>query len=130
MRQLVRVGLGSALGGMFRYGLDSLALGLGKGALLLSTFLINLSGSLLIGYLAGLWATGGAATAHRYKWHFWVTGLCGGYTTFSTFSWQVLHLVRESEGTLAGAYAAGSIAMGIFAVRFGLLLGTQGRTAG
>jgi CrcB protein len=110
--------------------LDSLALGLDLGALLLSTLLINLSGSLLVGYLAGLWATGGAATPHPYKWHFWVTGLCGGYTTFSAFSWQVIHLVREGEGTLAGAYAAGSIAMGIFAVWLGLSLAMRGRTAG
>ncbi len=130
MRQLFWIGLGSALGGMLRYGVDSLALMLGAGALPLSTFLINLSGSLLIGYLAGLWATGGAVTPHPHKWHFWVTGLCGGYTTFSTFSWQILNLVREGEGTLAGAYAAGSIAIGIFAVWFGLSLAMRGRTAG
>ncbi len=130
MRQLVWIGLGSALGGMLRYGVDSFALMLGAGALPLSTFLINLSGSLLIGYLAGLWATGGAVTPHPHKWHFWVTGLCGGYTTFSTFSWQILNLVREGEGTLAGAYAAGSIAIGIFAVWFGLSLAMRGRTAG
>ena len=130
MRQLVWIGLGSALGGMLRYGVDSFALMLGAGALPLSTFLINLSGSLLIGYLAGLWATGGAVTPHPHKWHFWVTGLCGGYTTFSTFSWQILNLVREGEGTLAGAYAAGSIAIGVFAVWFGLSLAMRGRTAG
>ncbi len=130
MRQLVWIGLGSALGGVLRYGLDSFALMLGAGALPLSTFLINLSGSLLIGYLAGLWATGGAVTPHPHKWHFWVTGLCGGYTTFSTFSWQILNLVREGEGTLAGAYAAGSIAIGVFAVWFGLSLAMRGRTAG
>jgi CrcB protein len=130
MRRLVWIGLGSALGGVLRYGLDSLALGLGVGALPLSTFVINLSGSLLIGYLAGLWASGGAATPHPDKWHFWVTGLCGGYTTFSTFSWQVLNLVRGGEGTLAGAYAAASVAIGIFAVWFGLSLAMRGQTAG
>ena len=130
MRPPVWIGLGSALGGTFRYGLDSLALRLDLGAMLLSTLLINLSGSLLVGYLAGLWATGGAAIAHLYKWHFWVTGLCGGYTTFSAFSWQVIDLVREGEGTLAGAYAAGSIAMGVFAVCLGLSLAMRGRTAG
>ncbi len=128
MRQLLRIGLGSGLGGGLRYLIDLLAMNIGLSAFPVSTFLINLSGSLLIGYLAGLWATGGAATPHPYKWHFWVTGFCGGYTTFSTFSWQVLNLVRPGEGTMAGAYAAGSIAFGLMAVWFGLSFAMRGRT--
>jgi len=127
MKQLFWIGLGSGLGGSLRYLLDMLAAGVGLAAFPVSTFMINLSGSLLIGYLAGLWATGGAVTPHPYKWHFWITGFCGGYTTFSAFSWQVLNLVREGEGTLAGAYAAGSIALGLIAVWFGLSLAMRGR---
>lgn len=129
MKPLFWVGLGSGLGGGLRHALDWLALGAGLGAFPLSTLFINLSGSLLIGYLAGLWATGGAATPHPYKWHFWITGFCGGYTTFSAFSWQVLELVRQSEGTLAGAYAAGSLAFGLVAVWLGLSLAMRGRVA-
>lgn len=128
MRQLLWIGLGSGLGGGLRYLLDMVALQIGFAAFPVSTFLINLSGSLLIGYLAGLWATGGAVTAHPYKWHFWVTGFCGGYTTFSTFSWQVIELVRQGgEGTLAGAYAAGSIALGLIAVWLGLSIAMRRR---
>jgi len=130
MRQLLWIGLGSGLGGSLRYLLDMLAANMGLAAFPISTFLINLSGSLLIGYLAGLWATGGAVTPHPYKWHFWITGFCGGYTTFSSFSWQVLHLVRQGEGTLAGAYAAGSVALGLIAVWWGLSLAMRGRSAG
>ncbi len=129
MRQLFWIGLGSGLGGSLRYLLDVLVLKMGLVAFPVSTLVINLSGSLLIGYLAGLWATGGAVTPHPYKWHFWITGFCGGYTTFSTFGWQVLDLVREGEGTLAGAYAAGSIAIGLVAVWFGLSLAMRGRNA-
>jgi CrcB protein len=128
MRQLFWIGFGSALGGSLRYLLDFFASNSGLALFPVST-LINLSGSLLIGYLAGLWATGGAATPHPYKWHFWITGFCGGYTTFSTFSWQVLHLVRAGEGTLAGAYAAGNIAFGLVAVWLGLSLAMRGRGA-
>lgn len=127
MRGMLCIGFGSGLGGGLRSLLDLLFLNLGLGAFSLSTFLINLSGSLLIGYLAGLWATGGAATPHPYKWHFWITGFCGGYTTFSTFSWQVLDLVRQGEGMLAGGYAAGSIALGLIAVWLGLSLAMRGR---
>ena len=128
MRQLLWIGIGSGLGGGLRYLLDWVALQGGMAFLPLSTFVINLSGSLLIGYLAGLWATGGATTPDLYKWHFWVTGVCGGYTTFSTFSWQVLNLVQQGEGTLAGAYAAGSVALGLIFVWLGLSLAIRGGT--
>ena len=122
MRQLLWLGLGSGLGGCLRYLLDLLALNVVLAAFPVSTFLINVSGSLLIGYLAGVWASGDALSPRSCRWHFWITGLCGGYTTFSTFSWQVLDLVRAGQGTLAGAYAAGSIAFGMLAVWFGLSL--------
>jgi hypothetical protein len=56
MRQLLWLGLGSGLGGCLRYFLDLVALNVGLAAFPVSTFLINVSGSLLIGYLAGLWA--------------------------------------------------------------------------
>ena len=127
MRQLLWLGLGSGLGGCLRYLVDLLALNLGLAAFPVSTFLINVSGSLLIGYLAGVWAIGGALSPQSCKWQFWITGFFGGYTTFSTFSWQVLDLVRAGEGTLAGAYASGSIAFGILAVWFGLSLAMRGR---
>ena len=127
MRQLLWLGLGSGLGGCLRYLVDLLALNLGLTAFPVSTFLINVSGSLLIGYLAGVWVSGGALSPQSCKWQFWITGFFGGYTTFSTFSWQVLDLVRAGEGTLAGAYASGSIAFGILAVWFGLSLAMRGR---
>jgi CrcB protein len=122
MRHLFWIGLGSGLGGGLRHGIDLVFAHVGLTALPLSTLMINVSGSLLIGYLAGLWASGGAVTPHPYKWHFWITGVCGGYTTFSAFSWQILDLVQKGEGTLAGAYAAGSLALGIIAVWLGLSL--------
>lgn len=118
MRVILRVGLGSGLGGGLRSLIDLLMVNLGLGALPISTFFINLTGSLLIGFLVGLWGNNSAMPAE--KWHFWVTGFCGGYTTFSAFSWQVMDLVRQGEGDLAGFYAASSIVLGLVAVWIGL----------
>lgn len=129
LQQLLWIGLGSGLGGGLRYLLDSLVVLAGLAVMPLSTLFINLTGSFLIGYLAGLWATGGAMTAHPYKWHFWITGFCGGYTTFSTFSWHIMALVQKGEGSLAGAYAAGSIALGLIAVWMGLSLAMRKQSA-
>lgn len=121
------IGLGSALGGSLRYVLDLLAMHFGGGAFPVSTFVINISGSLLIGFIAGLWASGGAAGPHPHKWHFWMTGVCGGYTTFSAFSWQVLSLIESGHAQLAGFYAAASVAFGLIAVWVGLSWATGKR---
>ena len=118
MKSILRVGLGSGLGGGLRSLIDLLVINLGLGALPISTFFINLTGSLLIGYLVGLWANNSAMLAE--KSHFWVSGFCGGYTTFSAFSWQVMDLVRLGDGILAGFYAASSIALGLVAFWIGL----------
>ena len=118
MRAIIRVGLGGGLGGGLRSLIDLLVINLGLDALPISIFFINLTGSLLIGYLVGLWGNNSAMPAE--KWHFWVTGFCGGYTTFSAFSWQIMDLFRQGGGTLAGFYAASSIALGLVAVWIGL----------
>jgi CrcB protein len=116
MKAILKVGLGSGLGGGLRSIIDLLVL---INLDLISTFFINVTGSLLIGYLVGLWGKNSAMSDDR--GHFWVTGFCGGYTTFSAFSWQVMDLVRQGEGTLAGYYAASSIVFGLAAVWLGLL---------
>lgn len=127
MMQLWWIGLGSGLGGVLRFALDQLALQAGGTIFPVSTFVVNLSGSFLIGYLAGRWATGGAVGPHPYKWHFWMTGVCGGYTTFSAFSWQVLSLIQSGHGQLAGLYAAASAGFGLIAVWGGLFWATGRR---
>lgn len=124
---LLWIALGSAIGGTVRFALDQLAFQLGAGAFPVSTFVINLSGSLLIGYLAGLWAEGGAAGPHPHKWHFWMTGVCGGYTTFSAFSLQLLELIESGHAQLAGFYAAASVGIGLIAVWIGISWATGKR---
>ena len=118
MRTILRVGLGSGLGGGLRSLIDLFVFNLGLGALPISTLFINVTGSFVIGYLSGLWENDSAMPAD--KWQFWITGFCGGYTTYSAFSWQVMDLVRQGYGTIAGFYAASSIVLGLVAVWIGL----------
>ncbi len=129
MKHLPWIALGSGLGGAARHGLDLAVLPLGLAFAPVATFGVNLSGSLLIGWLAGRWATGGAIGPHPGKWHFWITGFCGGYTTFSAFSWQVLDLLGRGEGQAAGLYAAASVGLGVLAVWAGLTLAVKAREA-
>lgn len=130
MRYAPTVALGSALGGLCRYGVDSASVVAGATFFPASTLLANLSGSLFIGWLAGRWARGGALTPHPGKWHFWMTGFCGGYTTFSTFAWEVLSMIRDGSAQVAGLYASGSIGFGILAVALGLSLGLKRKAIG
>jgi CrcB protein len=78
------------------------------------TFVINVSGSALLGLLAGL-CLGHADPARRVWYVLLGTGFCGGFTTFSTFSVETLDLVRDERFGLALLYALGSVAAGLAA---------------
>jgi len=81
------------------------------------TLLINVTGSFLVGLLAGL-VTAGAAGPN---WQtVLATGFCGGYTTFSTASVETLTLVRSGRGRAAFGYAACSLALALIACAIGL----------
>lgn len=125
-KQLYCIAIGSALGGLARMGLDQAALALGLAAFW-ATLVVNISGSSLIGWLAGCWAHGGKRSPHPCKWHFWMTGFCGGYTTFSMFSWQVLEQLQNREGLLAGYHAAGSVGISLLGAALGFSLGQRSR---
>ncbi len=93
------IAAGSALGGLARYALSS--------ALPLpfpwQTFVVNLLGGLLIG-----WLTHRLDTAQRFLW---ITGFCGGFTTFSTFSLETVTLFEQGRVPLAIAYVVASAAL-------------------
>ena len=93
----ILVALGSALGGMARYGLV-LAVGRLTGpAFPWGTILVNISGSFVIAFAATLTAAGGRFAAPMEVRTFIMVGLCGGYTTFSSFSLQTLDLLRAGR---------------------------------
>ena len=112
--------------GTIRYLLDTTYLHLGWINFPVMTFFINTSGSFLFGYLTGLWSGDAKKRQFRLRQFFWISGFCGGYTTFSAFSWQVLTLLQDLGGQLAGIYAAASVGFGLLAVWVGLSVGSKG----
>ena len=116
----VAVGLAAACGAVLRYLIDQAVSRRRGGAFPAGTWLINISGSLLLGLLAGLATRHGlSASAVAIVG----TGVCGGYTTFSTFSFESVRLMEEGAGLGALANLAGSVGAGLAAAAAGLGLG-------
>ena len=126
LTRILWIGCGSALGGTIRYLLDTSYLHLGWINFPVMTLCINTSGSFLFGYLTGLWSGRCDKETNPLTKYFWISGFCGGYTTFSAFSWQVLTLLQDVGGQQAGIYAAASVGFGFLAVWLGLLIGSKG----
>jgi CrcB protein len=110
------VALGSALGGMARYGASGLAVLVGGETFPWGTLFVNVSGSLLIGVLAALMPMDGRIAFVGDARALLMVGLCGGFTTFSSFSLETLNLARNGEWTFAGGYIAASILLCLLAV--------------
>ena len=89
------------------------------------TLLVNVSGSFVIGLLAALAEPGGRRFIGPTGRQFFMYGVCGGYTTFSSFSLQTLELVREGDWFKAGANVAGSVVFCLVAVWLGYALGAS-----
>jgi fluoride exporter len=97
------VGIGSALGGMARLWISTLVARRWGDVFPWGTLAVNVTGSFLIGLLAGLLGPDGRWPGSRLLMLFFGTGLCGGYTTFSAFSLQVFQLAREGHWLLAAS---------------------------
>lgn len=83
------------------------------------TLTVNVTGSFLIGLLAGLMGPEGRWWATPETRQFFLFGLCGGYTTFSSFSLQTLNLMEEGQWTLAGANVLLSVVLCLLGVWLG-----------
>lgn len=112
--------VGGGLGAALRHGINMIsARGLGT-SFPYGTFIINISGSLAMGLIAGyLTFKGDAAQPWRL---FLMTGILGGYTTFSAFSLDAVLLYERGEIGLALLYVAGSVVLSIAGLVAGLAL--------
>jgi len=113
------IGIGSALGGMGRYWCSDVATRIFGEAFPWGTVIVNVSGSLLIGFLAALTTADGRLLLPEDSRAFLMIGVCGGYTTFSTFSLQTLSLIRNGEWLWASANVVLSVTLCLLAVWLG-----------
>ena len=98
MFKLVLIGIGGAAGAVLRYVVSGLDYRFSYGVLPVSTLVINLSGSLVIGLLWGLFEVYPVSSHARM---FIFIGLLGGFTTFSTFGLESFNLLRDGERGIA-----------------------------
>jgi len=88
----------------------------------LGTLVVNVTGSFVIGFFAVLTAPEGPALASPWFRQFFMMGLCGGYTTFSSFSLQTLDLLRDGDWLKASLNTLVSFACCLGAVWLGRIL--------
>ena len=119
MMNYVWVAVGSALGGMARYWCSGFAARLIGEWFPWGTLIVNVSGSFVIGAFAALSAAEGPFLISPEQRIFVMVGLCGGYTTFSSFSLQTFSLWREGEWLWAGANCLLSFVLCLLAVWLG-----------
>lgn len=118
IKQLLLVFLGGGLGSALRF---IIAKNLNPiSSLPIGTLLVNFSGSLLIGFILGLGLKQEVLSANTTL--LLATGFCGGFTTFSAFSFENQALLKAGDYMNFGIYSAGSIFLGIAAVLIGLWL--------
>lgn len=114
MIQFLIVGLGGAIGAMSRYGLGTIAI---KMDFPLTTFLINFVGAVIIGLFAGLTMSRDDISPNTAL--FVKVGICGGFTTFSGFSLEVMNMFEDNHAILAIVYAIVSVVTCVIGVWLG-----------
>lgn len=118
------IALGGALGSMARFWLSSLSASQWGEGFPWGTLLVNVIGCFVIGFFATFIVVDDKAIVGPSGRHFFMTGVLGGFTTFSSFSLQTLALAREGAWGKAGGYVAGSVVLCLLAVWLGHVVAT------
>ncbi|MBI1778259.1 MAG: fluoride efflux transporter CrcB [Proteobacteria bacterium] len=117
------VALGSALGGTARYWASGFIASQFGETFPWGTIIVNVTGSFVIGLFGALGLPEGRFILDPSLRIFVMVGICGGYTTFSSFSLQTLNLVRDGEWLYAGANILYSVVLCLVAVWLGHVAG-------
>ncbi len=112
------IGLGGAIGTVIRYTVGGLDYRFSNGVFPISTLVVNVTGSLSIGFLWGLFDRFEISPDTR---SFLFIAILGGYTTFSTFSLETFNLMRDGEYKIAFINAAISVLLSVGAVFVGYI---------
>lgn len=120
---LLYVAVGSAIGGVSRYLLGGLIQRLLDTTFPAGTLLINISGSFLLGAILR-YAMETPTLSPEIR-AFLTLGFCGGYTTFSTFSYETVALLEDGEWSRAGLYVGASVLLSLLGVFLGFALARE-----
>jgi fluoride exporter len=115
------VAVGGAIGTVGRYFLSGVVANAFGQTFPWGTLIINVSGSFVIGFFAGLSGPDGRLMVSGTTRQFVMTGLCGGYTTFSSFSLQTLNLMNDGEWLYASGNVLGSVFLCLLFVWLGAI---------
>jgi len=120
IKEVLLVGLGGGVGSMLRYLSTVCATRMFHVAFPIGTFFVNIAGCFILGLFVGL-------IEHQQVLHInhrflFITGFCGGFTTFSAFSAESLRMFETGNILQGVLYITGSIIMGLLAVWLGVLL--------
>lgn len=107
----VFVGLGGALGAIGRYAISMISI---KTKFPFLTLITNILGAVLIGFISGMVSAKQDVSQNTVL--FWKTGVCGGFTTFSTFSLEAYELFEKGSTILGLVYAVVSVVSCIFGI--------------
>ena len=119
MRILLLIGLGSFLGGIGRYLLTIYIQDRFLSSMSYGTIAVNIIGCFLIGIVFGLAEKANVSSEWRF---FLATGILGGFTTFSSFSYETVALLREQQYWYAFFNVGISIFLGLLATVIGILI--------
>ena len=119
----VWIALFGVIGTFARFGLQNLMLRVAGDAFPWGTFLVNVTGSFLVGFIARF-GSGGATLNPELRVGLLV-GLCGGYTTFSTFSFETVRLLQDGAWMRGVTYAVGSVVVSLAATVIGIQAATK-----
>lgn len=119
MKLIFAIGVGSFIGGIFRYLLSQFVQARFLSTFPFGTLTVNIIGCFLIGLFFGFSERGNFTQEWRI---FLATGLIGGFTTFSAFSIETVNMLRDGQFWYAAAYIISSVVVGLIATMLGITI--------